>query len=147
MHSKKINCWDFICQYIDKDEFYELVKKWKLKIEKERPNPKCKEANWIHFNLMDKDDRKITIKENNIFCDDHKYTVESTMWRFPSACVTIKYKPYRIWYTNIIRYTGVYAWDIDHTEYGGSCSMVTNDKNWPRRKMLVDNWFIVTEEI
>lgn len=147
MKSKKINCWDFFQQYIDKDEFYSLVKAWKLKIEKEWPNPACIDASWIHFNLMSDDDWKITIKKNDTFWDGHKYKVVSNMWRFPSACVTIEEKPYRIPYTWITRYSSVYAWDIDHTEYGGSNSMVTNDKNWPRRKMLVDNGFTVIEEL
>lgn len=148
MKSKILNCWDFFSQYIDKDEFYSLVKKWKIKIDKEYPNPKCKDgSDWIHYRLMDKSDRNITIKKNDTFCDDHKYEVESSMSWFPSDCVSVDNKPFRIGYTNIIRYRSIYAGDIDHTEYGWSCSMVTNDKNWPRRKMLIDNWFNVVEDL
>lgn len=144
MKTKIFDNWDFYSCYIDRDEFYDLVKKWDLKIEKEYPNKNVKEASWVHYNLMNSEkDWIIEVSKAASMWENWKYAVRCNFWRFPAEIVTIWHKKILAWWR--IRYWWIYAWDIDWSEYWWSSSMYTKDKNWPRRKMIEDNGFKIKE--
>lgn len=144
MKTRLFDNWDFYSCYIDKDEFYELVKKWELKIEEEYPNELCKQANWVHYNLIaDKSWWTIEVWKSNTRWETDKYEVHYKGGRFPSEIVTTWHVKRIFWWR--IRYWWIYAWDINWSETWWSSSMYTKDKNWPRRDMIEKNWFKIKE--
>ena len=142
---KKTKIYDGNICYIDKDLFNDYLWLWDLEIEKEYPNEKIKKCkDWVDYYLFDKDDWVIKVKENTTYWSRKKYSVECNTY-FPSEVVCVDKKLSYCGCWDLKRIRSFFAGDLDFEEYGWMREMFTNDKNWPRRKMLEDAWFEVID--
>ena len=131
--------------YIDKDLFFDLVKKWDLEIDEEYPNEKIKKCkDWVRYNLMDEGDWVIEINKSNTLGCGKKYEVCSKIF-FPTEIVEVGRKMGYCWLGTRMMERSVFAWDLDFEEYGNMSTMYSNDKNGEWRKMLEDEGFIIVE--
>lgn len=141
---KKTKIYDNIC-YIDKDLFYNYVSLWDLEIDKEYPNEKIKLCkDWIEYHLMDRDNWIIRVCKNSTYWSTKKYCVECNTY-FPSEVVCIDKKLGYCGCWKLKMMMDIFAGDLDYEEYWSMKEMYSDDKNWPRRKMLIDAGFEVVD--